>query len=703
MSMRYYVSSEEASFFLNNKMGISDKAPTTGTYKVGDFIISNTQANGVFGWVCTVAGTPGTWIEIGAGGNSGTTNVTLSSTTTISSPTSEVRIGIDGFNKSTDFLTVYKNSTYLTEGVDYEISSDSSKIVSKNGNWNTESLSDYRFSFIVMKEVSKVNPEAVVGTENLKDNVVTMSKLGEDVKESISVLENKKLNISDSGFIRPEWSEKWDDNDQTEAFKDCIKIITDEFKERGSSSLSIRLRGNYTISSTLKFNSFVKFVTDATTQITFNGEGYLFHIVAEDDVLPNLPQVCTSQGNVLDGSSGSLILKGNLSKNQTAIRLGEDVQGTLFRTSLAQTCISHVYIVNFDRAISFSSIQVFINRFFNVSASHCNTILHDEQNTYNSGELITWTDCSFHNSKVFLDSNGEIYHEFKGCSIDYNDKGLKFDKNRVTVIRFTDCWIEGNARNNDDYFIEMCDITGVINTAIVFKGCQFHFGNVMPKPLNKGKVKIILTDNSVMIDRYNTKFVDARFLFLFTKDAQVLSEKGTFYNYMISLFSPNNAININQFMDAGNVGESTLKGYSLGGAGVTVTDEKSYFSDKCVKVNTSSSSYCDFVTEAIDLKGSDYVYGNSIHYLSGSDKNLNLQYTIFFYKDDKTTEIGQVTFHDTANYNNYDDGWFSGMWGTGETITKVPNGATHAKLKVTYGNISNKTLYIGGIFLYPYK
>src|SRR5699024_3413329 len=163
-------------------------------------------------------------------------------------------IGIDGFNKSTDFLTVYKNSTYLTEGVDYEISSDSSKIVSKNGNWNTESLRDYRFSFIVMKEVSKVNPEAVVGTENLKDNVVTMSKLREYVKESISFLENKKLNISDSVFIRPEWSEKWDDNDQTEAFKDCIKIITDEFKERGSSSLSIRLRGNYTISLTLKFN-----------------------------------------------------------------------------------------------------------------------------------------------------------------------------------------------------------------------------------------------------------------------------------------------------------------------------------------------------------------------------------------------------------------------------------------------------------------
>ena len=68
MALRYYVSSEEAPFFVNNKMGSSDRIPTSGTYKVGDFIISNTQADGIFGWVCTVAGTPGTWIEIGNSG-----------------------------------------------------------------------------------------------------------------------------------------------------------------------------------------------------------------------------------------------------------------------------------------------------------------------------------------------------------------------------------------------------------------------------------------------------------------------------------------------------------------------------------------------------------------------------------------------------------------------------------------------------------
>ena len=110
----------------------------------------------------------------------------LKSNKTISAPTSEVEIGIEGFNKDSDYLTVYVNSTYLTEGVDYNISSDSRKIVSLNGNWNEESLSEYRFSFVVIKEVGIVNPEAVVGTENLKEGSVTMGKLGEDVIERLN-------------------------------------------------------------------------------------------------------------------------------------------------------------------------------------------------------------------------------------------------------------------------------------------------------------------------------------------------------------------------------------------------------------------------------------------------------------------------------------------------------------------------------------
>ena len=542
--------------------------------------------------------------------------------------------------------------------------------------------------------------------ETLNDNINDIREFTNNSVELLNneytKLNNKKLNIEECGFIRPEWMSSWNETDHTQAFKDCISIITEEFKTKGFSKLHIKVRGNYTISSTLKFNSFVKIVSDATTQFSYTGNGYLFHIVADDDVLPSLPQICTSQGNVIDGSNGSIILKGLLNRSQTAIRLGEEVLGSMFRTSLAQTCISHVYIVNFDKAISFSSIQVFINRFFNVSASHCKIIIHDESNTQNAGELITWTDCSFHNSDLFLQSNGETFHEFKGCSVDYNKKGIQFNNNKVVTLRFTDCWIEGNAQADTDYHIETTNSS--LNASVVFTGCQFHFGNSLPKKLNNGRVKVVLTDNAILIDRHNRNYPAARFIFMFDRKAEVISEKGTLYQYMVSMFSPNRAININQFMDSDAIGANSLTGYTLGGAGVTVSNERSFFDTKSVRIDTSSDqTYCDFLTEITDLKGCDYVYGNSIFFLGGINKSINMQYTLEFYKDDKTTKIGTTTFYDNYNYSSYDDGWFCSKWGTGEGVTKVPNGATHARLKVTFGNIKDKTIYVNGVYLYPFK
>ena len=42
-------------------------APTFGTWKKGDVVYnSNAVASGYIGWVCTTAGTPGTWKTFGA-------------------------------------------------------------------------------------------------------------------------------------------------------------------------------------------------------------------------------------------------------------------------------------------------------------------------------------------------------------------------------------------------------------------------------------------------------------------------------------------------------------------------------------------------------------------------------------------------------------------------------------------------------------
>ena len=49
----------------------ASSAPTTGTYAQGDFVTNNTptelgtagQKYVIRGWICTVGGTPGTWVQ----------------------------------------------------------------------------------------------------------------------------------------------------------------------------------------------------------------------------------------------------------------------------------------------------------------------------------------------------------------------------------------------------------------------------------------------------------------------------------------------------------------------------------------------------------------------------------------------------------------------------------------------------------------
>lgn len=70
-------------------------APTAGTFAVGDFVIDQTG----FVWVCTTAGTPGTWTKVGGGGISSfasnfvTTALPFSGASTLAYTTPSLAVG----------------------------------------------------------------------------------------------------------------------------------------------------------------------------------------------------------------------------------------------------------------------------------------------------------------------------------------------------------------------------------------------------------------------------------------------------------------------------------------------------------------------------------------------------------------------------------------------------------------------------------
>ena len=157
MAIRYYVSTEEASFFNNNRMGYASSIPTNGNYKVGDFIVSSTQEDGVFGWVCTVAGNPGEWEVIGSGLNNGGSGngmdkvVGYVNAVSFSDTRSEIEIGIHEYNKNKDFIEVHYNGLLLAEGIHYNVSNDGLRIEAIDGVWNANADDTQQMIFRVLK------------------------------------------------------------------------------------------------------------------------------------------------------------------------------------------------------------------------------------------------------------------------------------------------------------------------------------------------------------------------------------------------------------------------------------------------------------------------------------------------------------------------------------------------------------------------
>ena len=155
----------------------------------------------------------------------------------VTAPTTEVEIGVEGFDKNSDTLLVFKNGVIMVEGVDYNVSEDNTKIISINEVWNESNVEEYGITFVVFKEVV-VYDEATGG--------ITMGMLGSDVRETINNLTETTLQHSnlleniDGKYATKEdlenievdlspYQQKTDNNLQTSS-KDVIGAINELFQ-----------------------------------------------------------------------------------------------------------------------------------------------------------------------------------------------------------------------------------------------------------------------------------------------------------------------------------------------------------------------------------------------------------------------------------------------------------------------------------------
>lgn len=116
---------------------------------------------------------------------------TLRKTVKITTDTNTVPISIDGFDKNTDTLLVYINSTYIEEVEDYRVV-DNSNIEKVEGLWYG-TQDETIFNFVVVK---LTNPQTL-SVDNLKSNEIEVTELVKKIDKYESTIELLLKKVSD--------------------------------------------------------------------------------------------------------------------------------------------------------------------------------------------------------------------------------------------------------------------------------------------------------------------------------------------------------------------------------------------------------------------------------------------------------------------------------------------------------------------------
>ena len=338
------VTNRDNTFFTNNKMTVGSGIPASGSYKIGDIVISDSQANGVFGWVCTQAGDPGRWEVIGSGAGGGNSVlVEYSNVVEITDARTSINIGIPEYNKETDSLEVHYNGLLLAQDVHYSINEAGTAINNLNGKWNENADDTQAMIFVVRKSTTGLN---VMPMRNVVDiNSATMevdpgiqiypsSDIVSVHLNGVLLMEGIDYTIENGKIVKVEQDEAWNPHNVVgqKMFIDVLrnKIVLNEpnigsiSKEHLTSKLAGEIDNNTNSINSLTeiANSHTNLIDNLTTQI----ENVDFSEV--EAKIGDLPTLQTNAKDSLVAAVNELFQNANNGKELIATAIGEPLNSS---------------------------------------------------------------------------------------------------------------------------------------------------------------------------------------------------------------------------------------------------------------------------------------------------------------------------------------------------------------------------------------
>lgn len=524
-------------------------------------------------------------------------------------------------------------------------------------------------------------------------NTTLFENLNNKINDALSEIDKLNEKVGDIYNIKMFGAVGDDDKDDTEAFKNAIEHL----KSLKSLSPCLVLNaGKYVISSSIKIPLYIKLVTDGNVEIRYTGQNELFHFYNEVSIQGDLAQNGLNLGNILDGSKGSLIIRGlGKTEKQTAIKLGEDIMNTMHVTHTAWFNMTNVYIEKFGVGIYFTNVQNFMQRFYNIVISHCDkTISNSGKEPSNSGELITFNSCAFLNSTIGVEINNIINFNFDNCSIDYNRDGIVLNYGGYYELNLNNCWLEGNDYTYKDNYLLKSNATQSSLTTVNINNCFIYPKDRIPSKQIVGKMLLNLNNNTLQCNRYTQgNYPEGEFIC--GDDVTINSFNGFNFTDNVMLTSSNEHINSNWNFSDSVVGESSTKGFefvsAVGSSTVTVSNERYYTSNKSLKIS-SNGTYKQIKTNKFKVSKYNHILGDVLIYLAdnnGSNNGLNITTTIKFY-DAGDNEVHKLEYNQNFSYTiDKLNKWFSIPQGInkGSKPIKVPFNAEKCDVSLSFGNI----------------
>ncbi|MFB2349231.1 hypothetical protein [Priestia megaterium] len=604
---------------------------------------------------------------------------------------------IPKFNNSKEFITVYitvknfsgefKDDTNVLKKIGPNNIQDKERESNKITNTSSNSLD-------TSKENASKNPEIYT-----QDKLSNLNLLFEKTGKMVSILE-----FQDSSQV-----------DDTKMFVEAITYCEKIAQSKGIEvvpTIIVPAAKQFVVSNTLRKALYVKMLSIGLVNILYTGQGAFMHHLNNKEVVDFKKKLGYSQmpfntGEVFSAVLGKFLIKGlgkASAQKQIGFRIGEEVIQSLHNTHTAWSSFKDVYFEGFYQGISFTQKQTYIMDFNNIVMNACGICITDEGNSQNSGEMITWRKCAFHNSDLILEVNGEINHAFSVSHFDYCNSAVKINGNHYQRQVFDTTWFEGSNVPGKTPLIQ-ADLNSTANSNhIVIKNSKIYPRDRVPDTLIRGPLTLSIKDNTIEGNRYSSQNL-ASGAVLCDDNVIIAGDSGNMFHDNAIVISRQAALNQNSSFEANLVGEKSIIGFKInsgiGSASGEITDIQKYSGTKSIRIIGGSGSYFDFETDVFPLQMAAKVYGQARIYLNRNYCKATITTYLIFYGCDQKTVIDQYSLVQNMDYRNkYEENrWFALLSGTSSQPYKIPPTSVYCKFRIVIGDIQSFDVYIDDMML----